>query len=305
MWLFGKPKNRAFERRHVLDVKIARRQAVRHRVRVTTLAASLSLATLFAIYVLWRAGNWGLNHFIYENKAFAIQSIDIATDGIISTEQLRRWAGVRPDQNLFAIDLSRVKRDLEIVPAIQNVAVERVLPSTLKIRVVEREPLALIQNYLLDAEGVAMLPLDPRHRSVQPLSGERYPVISGISRVELRAGRPVDSPQVHAALQFLAAFEHSPMAPLVDVVRVDVGAPDVLHVFTAQQSEITVRATDFEKQLNRWFLVHAKGQEISRQIGTLDLSVVDYVPLRWLESAATAAPAGKLRKTSPYKKKHV
>src|SRR6188508_75675 len=145
MWPF-KRKNRAFERRHVLDVKVARRQAVRHRVRVATLAASLSLGTLFAIYLLWRVGDWSMNRFIYENKAFAIQEIDLRTDGVISLEQLRRWSSVKAGQNLFALDLARVKRDLELVPAIESVAVERVLPQTLKIRVVEREPLAQIHG---------------------------------------------------------------------------------------------------------------------------------------------------------------
>lgn len=302
---FSKPKNRAFERRRVLDVKIARRQAVRHRVRVATLAASLSLGTLFALYVLWRAGNWAMTHFIYENKAFAVQEIDIQTDGVISLEQLRRWAGVKREQNLFALDLSRVKRDLELVPAIGSVAVERVLPHRLNIRVMEREPLAQIQNYLLDAEGFAMLPLEPQQRSVPAQPGEQHAIITGVNPSELRAGRQVESPQVRAALKFLFTFEHSTMAPLVDIARIDVSAPEVLQIMTAQQNEVTFRTADFEKQLNRWWLVYNKGQEQSRQIGSLDLSVADNIPLRWLDSAAVPPGAIKLRKTSPYKKKHV
>lgn len=305
MGLFGKPKNRAFERRHVLDVKVARRQAVRHRVRVATLAASLSIGTVFAIYVLWRVGNWTLDRCIYENDAFAVRQVDIETDGVLSIDQLRRWAGVKQEQNLFRIDLTRVKRDIELVPAIQNVTVERVLPNTLKIRVVEREPIAQMQDYLLDAAGYAMRPLEPHQRAIRPQPGERYPIITGVNPNELRAGRPLESPQAHAALRFLTAFEHSPMATLVDIARVDVSAPDVLQVTTAQQNQITLSATDFEKQLNRWYLVHSKGQEHARQIATLDLSVPDYVPLRWLDSAAVPPTVPKLRKPSLYKKKHV
>jgi len=94
MWPF-KRKNRAFERRHVLDVKIARRQAVRYRVRVATLAASLSLGTIFAIYLLWRIGDWSMTRFIYENKAFAIQKkIEPATEivrGSYGTKQFWRF----------------------------------------------------------------------------------------------------------------------------------------------------------------------------------------------------------------------
>ena len=305
MWFLKKRKNRAFERRHVLDVKVARRQVIRQRVRVATLAAGLSLGTLFAIYLFWWAGNWSMNRFIYENQAFAVQEVDLQTDGVISTEQLRRWSGVKAGQNLFALDLNRVKRDLQIVPAIRSVAVERVLPHTLKVRVVEREPLAQIQMYLLDADGFAMLPLEAYQRAPGVPPVERYPMITGVNLSELHAGRQVDSPQVRAALNFLRAFDHSPMAPLVDIARVDVSAPDVFVVTTVQQNEVTFRTTDFEKQLNRWALVFATGQQQARQIATLDLSVPDYVPLRWLDSAAVPPGGAKAKKISPYKKKNV
>ena len=305
MWFFKKPKNRAFERRRVLDVKVARRQAVRQRVRVATLAASLSLGTLLVLYLAWRGGEWAMARFIYENKAFAVREIDIQTDGILSLDQLRRWAGVQREQNLFALDLTRVKRDLELVPAIQSVAVERMLPHTLKIRVVEREPVARIQGYLLDAEGFAMLPLEPHQRSMPAQPGEHWPMITGMSPADLRAGKEVESLQIRAALKFLVAFEHSSMAPLVDIARVDVSAPDVLQVTTVQQNEITFRMADFDRQLNRWWLVYTKGQEQARQIASLDLSVTENTPLRWLEAAAVPPNAPKLRKASPYKKKHV
>ena len=309
MWFLKKPKNRAFERRRVLDVKVSRRQAARLRVRVATLAAGLSLGTVFLLYLLWRCGTWGMDYFIYTNKAFAIHEIDVQTDGVLSTEQLGRWSGVKRDQNLFALDLARVKRDLELIPALASVSVERVLPHTLRIHAVEREPVAQIQTatqiYLLDAEGVAMLPLDPRHRSRPPQPGENFPMLTGAGPVELRAGKTVESPQIRAALRFLVAFDHSAMSPVVDIVRVDVTAPDALQISTAAQNEITFPMTDFDKHLNRWWLVHSKGQEQSRQIASLDLSVSEHVPLRWLEAAAVPPSSPKLRKTSPYKKKHV
>ena len=66
------------------------------------------------------------------------------TDGVISVDQLRRWAGVKPEENLLALDLARVKRDLEMVPLVQSVSVERILPRTLRIRITEREPIAQV-----------------------------------------------------------------------------------------------------------------------------------------------------------------
>ena len=50
-----KAKNRSIERRQVLDVKVARRQAVRNRVRVATFAASLSPLALALLVLAWTA----------------------------------------------------------------------------------------------------------------------------------------------------------------------------------------------------------------------------------------------------------
>ena len=44
---------------------------------------------------------------VYENRAFAIEQIDVQTDGVISTDQLRRWAGVKAGENLLALDLAQ------------------------------------------------------------------------------------------------------------------------------------------------------------------------------------------------------
>lgn len=314
MWFQRKAKNRAFTRRHVLDVKL--RSSETRRARVTTLAISVSLGVVFALYLLWRSGDWALNALIYDNKGFAVQQIDVQTDGVIAPDQLRSWAGVKVDHNLFALDLARIKRDLELAPAIQSAAVERVLPHTLKIRVTEREPVAQIVVpslragekpllYLLDAGGVVMLPLALIQRAVPPPPGGQYPLITGANTTELLPGRATESAPILAALRLIAAFDHSPMAVLADLHRIDVSAPEILQVATGQQNEITFRAAALDRQLQRWRLVHEKGQQQSRQIASLDLSVADHVPLRWQEGTAAPPAAPKLKKTSPYRKKHV
>ena len=74
---------------------------------------------------LWRGGVWLLDYLIYKNDAFAIQQIDVQTDGVLTSETIRHWAMVKTGQNLMALDLTRVKRDLEMQPPIQFAAVER------------------------------------------------------------------------------------------------------------------------------------------------------------------------------------
>ncbi len=108
-------KNRRLHRNHVLDVKLRSDQVRANRVRLGTISFLVVFGTFFGLYLIWRVGEAALNVFVYDNPDFAIQQIDVATDGNIAPEQLRRWTGVKPGANLIALDLAAVKRNLELV----------------------------------------------------------------------------------------------------------------------------------------------------------------------------------------------
>jgi len=317
MWFKRKHKNHRHERHRVLDVKLRSAEIRRARLRLATMAISLTLATFFGLYLFWRGGDWALNRFVYENSAFAIYELDVQTDGVIALEQIRRWSGVKLQDNLLALDLARVKRDLELIPAIKFAAIERVLPHTLRLHVTEREPVAEIHfprvthnGYeftacTLDDEGYVMFPLDPRHRSVPLSTNDQLPVITGIMSSELRPGRRIVSSQLRAALRLITTFERSPMAGLVDLQRIDVSALEVLQVTTPQGSEVTFRLDGLETQLQRWRAVHELGRRNGKQVSVLDLSVSNNVPVNWLEASAVAPVTAKPAKPSRSKKKNV
>jgi cell division septal protein FtsQ len=305
MWFTRKIKNRRAGRtQNVLDVKMRSSQIRAARTRLAGITLALGVGTLLVLYLVWRSGEWALNRLVYDNKSFSIQKVEVLTDGVISPDQLRRWGGVKPGENLLALDLARVKRDLELVPAVQSVSVERILPGTLRIRVAERVPVAQIHVphprsgggieivlFEIDSEGCVMLPLDPRQRAV-PLNvaDGQLPVLSGIYVSDLQPGRKVESAQVRAALQWIEAFESSPMAGLVDLKSLDVSTADVLGITTGQGSTITFGLINFEQQLSRWQAVHELGIKMNKVIATLDLAVSNNVAARWLE-ASTVPPS--------------
>ena len=142
-WFSRRQRNRQHRRRHVLDVKLSTEQRRGARLRWLGLTLATASVAFLILVACWRGGEWALQRLIFRNAAFAVNEIDIGTDGVIALEQLRRWAGIELESNLFALDLNRIKREfLEYVPVIQSAEVERILPHTLRIRVIEREPLA-------------------------------------------------------------------------------------------------------------------------------------------------------------------
>jgi len=315
-WIGGRRRNRRFgERGHLLDVKLRTSQARAARLRVF----GAVVAVVFSLAAAWRGGQWLLDCLIYKNDAFAIQQIDVQTDGVLTSETIRRWAMVKTGQNLMALDLARVRRDLEMQPPVQFAAVERVLPRTLRLSVTEREPVAqtLITLgradggveqaiYDFDEDGFTLQPLDPRWRATPPPAGERLPILVDVPAGEVQLGRQTESPQIRGALQLISELDHSPMAGMVELQSINVGVPEILLVTTSQGAQITFSLNHFDAQLRRWRLIQDQFQKWGRAITRLDLSISNNLPVCSVALSGAPLPQPPQPAKPPRtKKKHV
>jgi len=297
--------NRRRGRERLLEVRMRAEAARAARVRLWGGVVAGVLGVGLVGFALWRGGIWLRERLLYENPRFQIRRVEVVSDGVLSHESLRRWAGVRSGMNLLAVDLAQVKRSLEMVPYVAWASVERVLPDTLRIQVRERRPVAVIQvplplpgggvdfvEYGLDETGVVLPPLDPRLTDggvTGWLNG--LPLLRGAEYQELQPGRRMESGRAQAALQWLRAFARSPMAGLVEVREVSVANGDVLEVTTAEGSRITFGLSGFERQLLRWREIYEAGLRQDRWIETLDLAVGNNIPVQWRPMETQGEPA--------------
>jgi len=312
MWSDRARQNRRLSPGHVLDVKLRSDQARAARTRFAAVAIFAGLGTVAGLCLLWRLGGWSLDKFIYDNPAFAIEQVEVQTDGSIPLEQLRRWSGVRPGENLIRLDLAAVKSRLEMVSTLDTVSIERILPRTLKIRVTERRPMAQVNllgslpsnlvalaAYQLDKDGFVMQPLDARQPGVEgSRENHSLPALTGLNRFDLQPGHRLESTQAQAALRLIAAFNQSPMAGLVELRGVDVSEPGVVVLTTAQDGEITFAPDNFKLQLDRWHRAYVWGRDAGKTIATLDLAIPGKdEPATW--AAAGAPPPATPQPATP------
>jgi cell division septal protein FtsQ len=319
MRFFRKPKNRRNRRDPLLEVRLQTRQMRALRLRTLGVCLGVAAGLVLGLAFAWRGGAWLLDRVLFENSAFALQTISVQTDGVLAVDQIRRWAGVRPDDNLWAVDLARVKRDLELVPLIKEAAVERVLPSRLNLRITEREPIARVfafepkpagagytlVGYYLDAEGYVIL-LGASAPALRQIPGiDQLPVLVGVNSTDVPPGKPVESLQVRAALKLIAEFEQSPMLGRADLERIDLAAPGVLRVTTGQGGEICFATDRLDWQLHRWRTVYDHGCTVGKAIKSLDLSVTNNLPVAWADANTVPAPRSPILNPSHHRKKHV
>lgn len=317
-WLHPHRNRRFGERQFVLDVKMRTRQmrVARWRAAGAGLAGVMALA-LFAL-VFWRGGQWFLDDAVYKNPAFAIQRVEVRTDGVIAPAVIRGWAMVRPGQNLLSLDLMRVKRDLEMHSPIAGVSVERVLPGTLRIRVTERQPVAQAITlqprrgggfdavpHDFDETGVVMQPLDPAWRLTPAPSNALLPTLTGVPPQDLNPGHQAESPQVLAALRLLTELDRSPMAGLAELQSINVASPEILEATTSQGARITFALNQFDVQLRRWRAVYNHGQAEGKAIAALDISISNHLPVRWVASNTVPPLLNQFVKPNKPKRKNV
>ena len=306
------------ERENVLRVKLRTDQIQAARTRFAMQVLTVLFGAAVVLFLGWRGVDWATRELVTENPAFALKTIDLQSDGILSAEALRSVAGVRVGENLMALDLARIKRDLELRDYIQAAAVERVLPDTLRIRVTERVPVAQVivlrpngrgydpVPHLLDAAGFVMMP-PTRTMVADPtaLQIDWLPALTGVNPVDLKPGRQVESAQVRAALRLLVHFERSTMFGRADIRRLDVSGLEVLSVTTLTGGEVTFAShRDFDAQLRRWRAVQDVATQQGKVISTLDVSIAQNLPARWVEASSVPAPPAKPAKPAPYRRKN-
>jgi cell division protein FtsQ len=324
MGLFKKNKNsRRKEKREELNVK---KRGGEHRARrirfvATLFGFSLSLFTL--VLLGWKGVDFVMREVVYTNPRLAIDDIEIETDGVLSSEKIREWARVKKGDNLLALDLSRLKRDLELHPLVEMAAAEKILPRTVRISVTERKPVAVVYLYYagttrvqngldriyLDAAGMVIPPLQPdeRNPAADP-NPSSLPALTGVDPRELRPGGYVDSAKIRAALDLISQYDRSSVASMIDFRSVDVSSSQTLLARVEPGTEITFAPENFARQLARLQTTLEYARTNNRTLATLDLAVGNYVPARWIESS-TNAPTPVTPLTPPQhssnRKKHV
>jgi cell division protein FtsQ len=282
---------------YLLDVKVhteARRNALLRWIASLAMAAAVIGATSYGLY---RAAKFVADRLVYENPRFAITQINVQNDGVMTPQQVMRFGGVRVGQNIFAVNLRDVRRNLEMIPLVKRVEVCRILPQQLVIRVYERIPVARLQpasralndgSYFVDRAGVVMKPIRFDDGTVlQPQSPRPLPVLTGVTLADARVGRAVESEQIYLALELLDRLEQSGPSAALEAEQIDLSKPRRLTLTTKQRMTIRFDVQDFQQQLRRLGVILVWAQQRQKQVASVDLTVGRGVPVTFSGDAPT------------------
>jgi len=174
--------------------------------RLLVLARNVMIVLIVATVAFW------LYRRTQSSARFAVQNIEVTGAVHTPAPQLQAITARYIGLNLFKLDIARVQSDLGSLAWIRRIDIEKKLPGTLRIHVVERAPVALVHargrlDYV-DETGVTFAELSPA------VGDEDLPVIADAAGAELaRSVAFVREIRAHDPQLFSRISEVRPVAP--------------------------------------------------------------------------------------------
>lgn len=221
----------------------------------------------------------------WENPDYAIRKMDIRVDGpTITAAHVREYMGVSIGTNLFSSSLRAMRDDfLKKTPIAKSVTLQRRLPDTLVVSIIERIPIARLGRWgslAVDREGYVF--------SLRAGSRE-YPVISGCAPENLKPGNRVDQAVLNA-IEVVDLCTRTKVGEHVKLASLDVSPKQHLELFLSAGERIRIAWQDMDLpgpdtrarvEQKLWALAAAlrASEERGRKLANLDLTFTDqYVP---------------------------
>ena len=195
-------------------------------------------------------------------KTFRIERTERASWSGIEAQLSQRYVG----RNIFSVNLYQIERTATLDPWVRAASVKRVLPGTIRVRVIERRPVAvaLIEGvaHLVDREGYVI--------GLTGTGPDDLPVITGL--------RGIEGDALAAALRrgVVMLERLSVRAPLFAerLSELDFSEPAHVAVQTLGGGpRLLLDPEMIDRNVNRWLDL---GRAIRNRAGALD-----YVDLRW------------------------
>lgn len=306
---------RTAQGQYLLEVK-ARSRTVRTQRRRWLVAVGCRLVLLASTAgLLYYGGYLVLDRLFFANQEYTLREIHVEGCRTLTRENVLGIARIEPGDNIFRIGLTTVRERLESDPQIQSAEVLRELPSTIRLRVVERDPIAWVVPFALGAEedpyapGVSFL-VDSygvlmKTNRLHP-EFMHLPLITGLEPNALTGVQSAESIELRAAIDLILRNTARLSDPPFEIRQVDVSKGFCMVVTDARHGRYIFGFSEIDAQLDKLDLLLAHSRAIGREIESANLLARRNLPVKFLpvvngggEEVVSGQSAPQVRRAQP------
>jgi cell division protein FtsQ len=223
------------------------------------------------------AGSFFLVQLLLASDQFRVDMIRVEGNHRLAEETLVALSDVQPGMSTFSLDLDLIGRKIAENPWVKEARIQRIFPRQISIRVVEREPLAIVNLgylYYLDVTGAIFKLLDGS-------DSLDYPVITGFNTAQLELGRHKDRAQLLNVIGLINELQSRSQFGLDKVSEIHKESGGGLSVYTLD-SGVRIRLGDdkYHEKLDRLERIYALLKPKMKMLDYIDLNVDEKVIVR-------------------------
>jgi cell division protein FtsQ len=265
--------------------KVKPGRAKRSRSRVVWKLARHVAALLLFCYAGYRAVNLVV-------RAAPLQVIRIVVTGNVrlSSAEVQALAHGLYGRSILTADLDACRRRLLESPWVADAALRRVLPSTIEVRLVERQPIGISrlgnQLYLIDRSGTVIDEFGPRYREFD------LPIVDGLVRAPKKGKPSIDAERAELAAQVIDSVS-TRKAIAKRLSQIDVSdMHDVVVLLDGDSALLHLGEERYVERLQSYLEVASALRDRVAEIDYIDLRFDDRVYVK-PRGSAVAVEAGK------------
>jgi cell division protein FtsQ len=190
----GKPKKRAHAARKKGKDKEKKPRASRFPLR-----QALPVAAALLAVVLVTAAGAAVYSWLGHSRLFTVRDIDLNKCAYVTREEVQGMLSGVPQGNIWMLSSQDIGRRMQSHPWVRSVAVRKVFPDRLVVRIDERRPAAMVNLdalYYVDDHGKIF----KRLTSYDP---KGFPILTGFSQADLKANDAVTGRNLRRTLELL------------------------------------------------------------------------------------------------------
>ncbi len=185
------------------DPRISRRRQAVARSKRRRVASGA--AVLGAVAAIGWAG--------LASPLLAVDEVRVVGARHTSSEDVAAVAGLGPDDNLLLLSTDTVEARAETLPWVKSARADRLLPGTVRVRIVERVPAMIVSlgaaRWTIDAHGNV---LD------SGVVSERLPILGGAETGDIEIGGRLATPEIQDALRAFRSLSTKLQDDIIAVV---------------------------------------------------------------------------------------
>lgn len=229
------------------------------------------IGRLVVVLAVLTGGAWLTAKQLAAAQVLTVRRVLIHGHTQLTVAEVEALVGGVRGTSLLAVDLTATRGRLLESPWVADVRLRRVLPDTLDLYVLEREPVAIARLgqtlYLIDDTGVIMDEFGPAYRDFD------LPIVDGLAAPRTEDGPPVDAVRAQLTGRFLRTLVGYPDLRRA-LSQVDVSTPGNVKVLLGDDPTwLYLGDENFVERMRTYFELVPTLDERGR--------VADYVDLRF------------------------